>query len=169
MPLINHEIAQKQSLYNDLFIESRKKTHLECGKRLKNGILFLNWNSDNHGQKAWDKFTFVALFHTRQTNSSTLVQPLPLPPSPLLQCWTRVHAISPEFQHCIGGWGRKQCILKRIRVLFWKFRFKNTGINAITQVSQGILSTIVVLSLVSSHCCNFSFFSPIYGCPLVLF
>ena len=35
----------------------------------------------NHGQKSWDKFTFVALFHTRQTNSSTLVQPLPLPPS----------------------------------------------------------------------------------------
>ena len=25
MPLINHEIAQKQSLYNDLFTESRKK------------------------------------------------------------------------------------------------------------------------------------------------
>ena len=35
----------------------------------------------NRGQKSWDKFTFVALFHTRQTNSSTLVQPLPLPPS----------------------------------------------------------------------------------------
>ena len=29
--------------------------------------------SYNHGQKSWDKFTFVALFHT---NSSTLVQPL---------------------------------------------------------------------------------------------
>ena len=26
MPLINHEIAQKQSLYNDLFTESRKNT-----------------------------------------------------------------------------------------------------------------------------------------------
>ena len=64
-------------------------------------------------------------------------------PSPLLQPWTRVQAISPEFQHCIGGWGRKQRILKRIRVLFLKFRFKNTGTNAITQVSQGILSTIV--------------------------
>ena len=35
----------------------------------------------NHGQKSWDKFIFVALFHTRQTNSYTLVQPLPLPPS----------------------------------------------------------------------------------------
>ena len=27
------------------------------------------------------------------------------PPPLLLQCWTRVHAISPECQHCIGGWG----------------------------------------------------------------
>ena len=26
MPLVNHEIAQKQSLYNDLFTESRKTT-----------------------------------------------------------------------------------------------------------------------------------------------
>ena len=26
MPLINHEIALKQSLYNDLFTESRKNT-----------------------------------------------------------------------------------------------------------------------------------------------
>ena len=26
MPLINHEIAQKQSLYNDMFTESRKNT-----------------------------------------------------------------------------------------------------------------------------------------------
>ena len=38
------------------------------------------------------------------------------PPPPLLQCWTREHAISPEFQHCIGGW--EQRILKRITVLF---------------------------------------------------
>ena len=85
-------------------------------------VLRISWISKlmiyNHGQKSWDKLTFVALFHTRQTNSSTLVEPLPLPP-PLLQCWTGVHAISPEFQHCIGGLeGGKQCILKRITVLF---------------------------------------------------
>ena len=60
----------------------------------------------NHGQKSWDKFTSVALFHTRQTNSHArihlhLFSPSPIPP----QCWTRVHAISPEFQHCIGGGG----------------------------------------------------------------
>ena len=30
--------------------------------------------------------------------------PSPSPP-PLLQCQTRVHAISPEFQHCIGAGG----------------------------------------------------------------
>ena len=41
----------------------------------------------------------------------------PLTPHPL-QCWTRVHAISPEFQHCIGGRGGEQRILKRITVLF---------------------------------------------------
>ena len=39
-------------------------------------------------------------------------------PSPL-KCWTRVHAISPEFQHYIGGEeGGKQRIFKRITVLF---------------------------------------------------
>ena len=40
-----------------------------------------------------------------RANSSTLGQPLP--PAPNLQCWTRVHVISPEFQHCIGGGGGK--------------------------------------------------------------
>ena len=73
----------------------------------------------------------MALFHTRKTNSSTLVHPLPLPP--LLQCWTRVHAISPEFQR----------ILRGITVLFENSILKTLKINAITQVSQGILSTIV--------------------------
>ena len=34
---------------------------------------------------------------------------------------------------------------------------------------QLLFVTQLVLSLVSSHCCNFSFFSPIYRCPLVLF
>ena len=57
-------------------------------------------------------------------NSSTLVQPLPHPPP--LQCWTRVHAISPEFQQCIWGGGGEQRILKWITLLFLKFHFKNT-------------------------------------------
>ena len=38
-----------------------------------------------------------------RANSSTLGQPLP--PAPHLQCWTRVHVISPEFQHCMGEGG----------------------------------------------------------------
>ena len=46
---------------------------------------------------------FFTLAEQLRANSSTLVQPLPL------QCWTRVHAFSPEFQHCIvcvwGGGG----------------------------------------------------------------
>ena len=53
------------------------------------------------------------------------------PPPHLLQCWTRVHAISPEFQHCFGGWGwggerEKQRILKRITVFLLRLRSKNT-------------------------------------------
>ena len=31
----------------------------------------------------------------------------PLPPAPHRQCWTRVHIISPELQHCMGGGGGK--------------------------------------------------------------
>ena len=64
-------------------------------------------------------------------------------PSPTLQCWTCVHAISPEFRHCIGGWRGEQRILKPITMLFSNSAFKTPKINAITQVSQGILSTIV--------------------------
>ena len=37
----------------------------------------------NRGQKSWDKFTFVALFHTRQTNSQARIHLyLFSPPSP---------------------------------------------------------------------------------------
>ena len=43
--------------------------------------------------------------------------------------------------------GLKQRNLKRITVLFLKLRFENTKNNAITQVSQGILSTIVGLPI----------------------
>ena len=90
----------------------------------------------------------MALFQTRQTNSHArmhlhLVSPSPPPPhpSPHLQCWTRVHVISTEFQHCMGG--IKQRNLQRITVLFENSVLKTQKINAITQVSQGILSTIV--------------------------
>ena len=75
-----------------------------------------NKHNYNHGQKSWDKFTFVALFHTRQTNSSTLVQPLPLPPSYNIG---RVFTLFLQSVNIVlGVGGRKQRILKRIRVLF---------------------------------------------------
>ena len=109
-------------------------------RKPKYGLYYSNYN---HGQKSWDKFTF----DTRQTNSQArihlhLFSPSPPPP---LQCWTSVHAISPEFQHCMGGsgggksnaiWDGKQCFCKTPFL-------KTQKINAITQVSQGILSTIV--------------------------
>ena len=47
-------------------------------------------------------------------------------PPPTLQCWTRVHAISPEFQHCIGGWRGKATHFKTDNSAFLKLRFKNT-------------------------------------------
>ena len=53
-----------------------------------------------------EKLTFVALFHKRQTNSDARIHLdlfSPPPPAPPVQCCTRVHAIFPEFQHCIGG------------------------------------------------------------------
>ena len=97
----------------------------------------------NHGQKSWDKFTFVALFHTRQTNSHARIHRLNLfNPSPL-QCWTRVHPISPEFQHCRWGRGGGARIFKRITVLFENSVLKTQTIYAFTQVSQGPLSRIV--------------------------
>ena len=111
----------------------------------------VSWASHKSGQKSWDKFTFVALFHTRQTSSQARIHlhmfspssAPPPPPTHPLQCWTRVRAISPEVQHCMEG--GKQHILKQKTALFLKFRFKHTEIkiNAITQVSQGTLSAIV--------------------------
>ena len=63
----------------------------------------------NHGQKSWDKFTFVALFHTRQTNSSTLVQLIPLPPTPppptMLDTCTRYFSRVSTLYWAWGGGG----------------------------------------------------------------
>ena len=41
--------------------QSWEKTHLNCEIPLKNDNLFLNWNSDNHGQKSWDTIELLAL------------------------------------------------------------------------------------------------------------
>ena len=67
----------------------------------------------------WRFFT-----RTKQTVTREFIYTCSAPPPPI-QYWTRVHAISPEIQHCIGV-GGKQRILKRITVLFLKLRFKNT-------------------------------------------
>ena len=87
--------------------------------------------SYNHGQKSWDKFIFVALFHTRQTNSHARIIYTCSAPPPLisLECWKRVHAISLEFQHCIGGGGGgggEATYFPTDNSAFLKLRFKNT-------------------------------------------
>ena len=48
-----------------------------------------------------------------------------------------------SFNIVLGEGGRRQHILKRITLLFENSILKTPKINAITQVSQGILSTIV--------------------------
>ena len=60
-------------------------------------------------------------------NSSSYVQPLPLPP---LQRWTRVHAIFLEVQHCLAGGGGskggKATHFETENSAFLKLRFKHT-------------------------------------------
>ena len=58
--------------------------------------LKLSFSSYNGGQKSWDKFTFVAFFHTWQTNSQARIHlhifsrsPPPPPPSTMLDTCTR--------------------------------------------------------------------------------
>ena len=77
----------------------------------------------NHGQKSWDKLPFVALFHTRQTNSSTLVQPLPLPHPTMLDMCTRYFSrVSTLYWGVEGG----ATHFKTGNSAFLKLRFKNT-------------------------------------------
>ena len=75
----------------------------------------------NHGQRYWDKFTCLALFHTR-------IHPH-LVSSSSVQCWTRAHVISPELQHCIwgegGGGGGEATHLETDNSAFLKLHFKN--------------------------------------------
>ena len=77
-----------------------------------------------------------------RANSSTLVQPLPHP-QPIYDVGHVYTLFLQSFNIVFErGGGGKQRILKRITVLFENL--KTQKINAITQVSQGILSTIVV-------------------------
>ena len=116
-------------------------TQKSCAVGMRNAILRNHLKMLQSWTKVLGQIYIWALFHTRQTNSSTLVQPLPLPP--FYNVGHVYKLFLQSFNIVLGGGGRKQRILKRIRVLFLKFRLKNTGNNAITQVSQGILSTIV--------------------------
>jgi len=75
----------------------------------------------NHGQKSWDKFALLALLRTRQ---APIQLHLPnLAPHPPIQCWKLVHAISTDFQHCVGWGGGTATRLQRI----WQ-RFLHTSV-----------------------------------------
>ena len=77
------------------------RQHVNCGtyyrKRnehvLESTIMDKSLGTNLH---LWRFFTRAKQIHLHLFSPS---------PFPLLQCWTRVHAISPEFQHCIGGLG----------------------------------------------------------------
>ena len=74
----------------------------------------------NGGQKSWDKFTFVAFFHTCQTNSQARIhlhifRRSPPPPSIMLDRCTRYFSRGSTLYRGEGG---KQRILKRKTVLF---------------------------------------------------
>ena len=62
----------------------------------------------------------------KQTVTREFIYTWSAPPPPsalLLQCWTRVHVISPECQHCIRG-GATQ--FKTDNSAFLKLRVENT-------------------------------------------
>jgi len=118
------------------------KNHLNCRKTLKSDILFSNSNSDNHGQKSWDIFALVALFQMRQTNSHALIQLHLLSPSPY-----PIYNVG-HFNIVWGGGGAEKNFEKD-NSAFSNSVFKTQIIHAMMQVSQGILSTIVVLGNLS--------------------
>ena len=74
--------------------------------------------------QSWTKF-LGQIYICGAFSHHTLVQPLPPPPPPL-QCWKRVHAISPEFQHCTGGRGEEATHFETDNSALLKLRFKNT-------------------------------------------
>ena len=62
----------------------------------------------------------------KQSGASSAPQ-LTTPHPPSLQCWARVHAISPEFQHCMGaGLGGKETHFETENSAFLKLSVKNT-------------------------------------------
>ena len=114
----------------------------------------------NHGQKSWDKFTFVALFQTRQTNSHARIHLHLVSPSPQHHTYNVGHVYTLFLQSFNivwgwgGVWGGKATQFKTDNSAFLKLRFENKKINAITLVSQGIWSTIVGVRNVKIHPCE---------------
>ena len=116
-----------------IYSQSLEKTHLECGKPLKYDISLLHLNSDNHGQKSWDKFTF----DTRQTNSQArihlhLFSPSPPPPPPtpatmLDKCTCYFSRVSTLYGGKGGGGAGegKATQFETENSAFVKLRFKN--------------------------------------------
>ena len=88
----------------------------------------------------------MALFHTRQTNSSALVQPLPPPPPPPPYNVEHVYTLFLQSLNIVfGGGGEEATHFKTDNSAFLNSVLRTPKINAITQRSQGILSTIVGL------------------------
>ena len=111
-----------------------------------NGKHLMRFQSEtyNHGQKSWNKFSFVALFHTRQTNSHARIH-LNLftpPPSPTMLGTCTRYFFRVSTLYCRGRGAR---ILKQIAVLFENSVLQTQKIYAFTQASQGLLSRIVGL------------------------
>ena len=92
----------------------------------------------------WRFYTRAKQIHLR------LFIPSPSPPSYNVGHVYKLFLQS--FNIVLGEGGRRQHILKRITVLFENSILKTPKINAITQVSQGILSTIVWISRLIVKC-----------------
>ena len=69
------------------------------------------------------------LTRAKQTVRREFIYTCSASPPPPLQCWTSVHAISPEFQHCMGEGGGggegKATQFETENSAFVKLRFKN--------------------------------------------
>ena len=91
----------------------------------------MSLNSDNHGQKSWDKFTFVhgAFSHAPNeqpdANSSTYVQPLHPPPPPLYNVG-HVYTLFLQRFNIVWGGGGKATHFETENSAFLELRFEHT-------------------------------------------
>ena len=102
-------------------------------------LIALNAGIYDHEQKSWDKFALVELFHMRQTNSHAWIQLHLLSPSPPTMMDI------PQSFITVWEWdgGGAETNFVKDNSAFSNSVFKTQIIHAMTQVSQGILSTIV--------------------------